>query len=776
MSDPWVANVQVWLNNTYTGVPGWELVTVDGQTSWPTMYALTRALQHELGITSLSDNFGPGTLSALAAIGNIGPSTSNKNIIRIVQGGMYCKGYNGGDGLLDGDYSSTTTAGVQSLRQDIGLSFSTGTLSPKLFKALLTMDAYVLIVGGTLAIRTIQRNLNGRYLHREDFFVIPTDGYFSRDVQRALMFAIQYEIGMADGVANGNFGPGTQQGLRDQANVGAGSSDATTGKYFIHLFQAALIFNARTTTYNGSFTSATATVAQAFQNFCLLPETGRSDFQTWASLLVSTGDITRPGTAVDCITTITPARAQTLFENGYQTVGRYLTNSPVADPLDKNIKPGELTTIFANTLTVFPIFQEGSASLDAFGYSQGAYAGYKAHAAARQYGFKPNTVIYYAVDFDAVQDEVYSNVVPHFEGIRDALAAAGSPYRVGIYGARNTCSIVSNQGLAELSFVSGMSTGYSGNLGFPLPSNWAFDQILEYSIGSGAGAIGIDKDVKSGRDNGQSTVLPVALNSEFFTFLDAVQALAEIWSSAHSGSDTPNNLVLQYLREPDYNDWYWPLAAGNVDRDFVVHVNNQLTRLTAFFDPGTLGKVGISHLAAAANGVTYNGLPLGSNSEVNLADLTGWAGDLISTMAEYAHNMSEYDAYAFGVEFIGGPDSELFDTEDYIQDVDGMNLALRLAATPTLTFAAEFRNYYGSGGGWDSRYGEFKTRRFGNSSSAVNDAAESAYFQQSNEFFNIYRVAILAKNGVISDVVPVQDRTALCAAFRDVLNMRIATQ
>lgn len=46
-----------------------------------------------------------------------------------------------------------------------------------------------------------------------------------------------------------------------------------------------------------------------------------------------------------------------------------------------------------------------------------------------------------------------------------------------------------------------MSPRYSGNLGFPLPRNWAFDQIKEYAIGSGNGSIAIDKHIKSGRDN-----------------------------------------------------------------------------------------------------------------------------------------------------------------------------------------------------------------------------------------------------------------------------------
>lgn len=773
--DPWVTNTQEWLNDTYTGVPGWEPITVTGRTGWPTMYALTRALQHELGITSLSDTFGPATYAAVNAISPINNSTTNKNIIRIIQGAMYCKGYNGGNGDLDGVYSATTIAGVMEMRIDMGLGPANGFMTAKVLKALLTMDAYVLVSGGDPAIRTIQRDLNGRYASRQDFYIIPADGIYSRGVQQGLMYALQYEIGMADGVANGNFGPGTQAGLTSQANFGAGDSDAATGKWFIHLFQAALTFNGYPTPYTGVFTSGTAATVQAFQAFCILTQTQRSDFQTWASLLVSTGDVNRPGTAADTIRTITPARAATLMAHGYSTIGRYLTNSPVPDPLDKNIKPGELASIFGAGMSVFPIFQEGGDGLSYFNYERGAYSGYKAHAAAKSYGFNPGTVIYFAVDFDAVEDEVWSNVVPHFLGIRDAFASAGSQYRVGVYGARNTCRIVSEEDLAELSFVSGMSTGYSGNLGFPLPSNWAFDQILEYEIGSGDGWVNIDKNIKSGRDAGQSSVAPVATNSEAIAFLNAVQILAEDWFTTHPTGSTPNDLVLQYLREPDYNDWYWPLAAGNVTMDFVAYVNGQLPRISAFFDPGTLRKIGMSHLAASANGVTYNGLPVASLEEVNLADLTGWAGDFISAMADYAHVQATWDAYDYGMAHFGG-DSGQFDWEDYIQDVDGMYFGIQLRNNPSLRFCDLFSAYYGTAGGWQTRFSTFKTGRFAGDSDVVHEAARSAYYQQSNFYFDLYRAGILLLNGIISDAVSVADRDALCEAFRDSLNVKIANE
>jgi peptidoglycan hydrolase-like protein with peptidoglycan-binding domain len=548
MADPWVTNTQNWLNDTYGAVSGWKPVVVTGQTGWSTMYALTRALQYELGIATLSDTFGPTTISKLNGVGDIGSGTASDatatskvrsvaNVYNIIRGALFCKGYNGGNGVLDGTWSSLTTSAVQTIRQDIGLAAGSGVVSAKLFKALLTMDAYVLVSGGSTQIRAIQRDLNSRYLARTDFYILPTDGFFSRSVQSALIYAIQYEEGLADGVANGTFGPTTQSNLKTQAVLSEGSVDSS--KWFVHLFQAALTFNGYPVAYSGTFDAATALATRAFQAFCALNITSRADFATWAELLVSTGDTSRATLAVDTATPITAARAATLVGTGYTTVGRYLTNRPnVTDPLNKKIQDGELAVIFGAGLRVFPIFQAGGDSLPYFSSAQGEADAATAYSAARAFGFKRGTTIYFAVDFDAQQDDVVNRVVPYFQGINTVMARNGNFYQVGIYGARNTCSIVSAQGLAALSFVSGMSTGFSGNLGFRLPTNWAFNQILEYTAGTGTGAIAIDKDVQSGRDGGVSSVdsppAPASLDVQMSSAsLQALQVDVANWLEAN---------------------------------------------------------------------------------------------------------------------------------------------------------------------------------------------------------------------------------------------------
>ena len=58
---------------------------------------------------------------------------------------------------------------------------------------------------------------------------------------------------------------------------------------------------------------------------------------------------------------------------------------------------------------------------------------------------------------------------------------------------------------ARWSLVSGMSWGYSGNLGFPLPDNWSFNQIREYEFQSGWG---LDHDIwRDGADSGVSALV-----------------------------------------------------------------------------------------------------------------------------------------------------------------------------------------------------------------------------------------------------------------------------
>lgn len=522
--DQMVAKAQEWVNTTYKDHPHYKMIEVNGKTGWSTMFALTRALQIELGIATPADSFGAGTLAALQSLGNININSNTKpNIVKIIQSALYCKGY--GPGGITGTFGKGTETAIKNVQFNLaGPDLADGIVTPKLFKALLTMDAYVLVNKGKEAIRDVQQWFNRKYIHRKNFYYIPCDGHFSRDVQKALMYAIQYELGMDDATANGNFGPGTKSGLKaNELSVG----DKDGSKSFVRLFQAAMLFNHNYVEFDGVFNSLLSSRVREFQEFTMLPKTGEGDFATWSSLLVSTGDPARKGKASDAITAVTPARAATLINHGYETIGRYLTNAPNSK-LNKKIQPGELKNIFNAGLTVFPIYQTNGAQLSYFSEAKGESDAKAAVDAAVAHGFTKGTTIYFAVDFDAYDHEVSSNILPYFKGVSSKMKELmGSYYKVGVYGARNICSRVSESGYAETSFVSGMSTGFSGNLGFPLPKNWAFDQVSTITIGTGDGKIEIDNNIKSNRYKGERSVNPAEAmgRKKFFELANKIPIL-----------------------------------------------------------------------------------------------------------------------------------------------------------------------------------------------------------------------------------------------------------
>lgn len=508
MADPWVKNTQVWLNSEYSSHSQWVWVDEDGQTGWPTIEGLIRALQIELGITNLSPNFGPTTFAQLTSqFGDIGVGQHpGANIIKIIQGGSYCKGFNVSDGALDGNFDSQMQTTVSSMRTSVGLTATPATVTPKLFRGLLSMDAWVLVSGGTAAARQAQQALNRRYISRAEYYLCPTDGLYGRQMQEKLMIALQYEGGIS--APNGNFGPATQAAVNANGLFNVGFSDSSG--YWVHLFQAALRFNGYPNTpFNGTFDAATQVQMQAFQDYIALANSTGATFSTWASLLVSAGDPNRPATGADCIMEITPARLATLQSQGYTHFGRYLVNTPGPLDLNKALRRNEISTILGGGGKIWPIFQTGGDNPAHFTAKRGREVAEEASNAAWAYRIPAGSVIYFAVDFDVLDEEIIDRILPYFAALNAAMPnSLLSTYRVGVYAPRLVCQRVTEAGLAVYSWASDMSEAFSGNKGFLLPPNWTFDQIHELDIGTGNGAIRIDRNVVSGRDNGFSAQAP----------------------------------------------------------------------------------------------------------------------------------------------------------------------------------------------------------------------------------------------------------------------------
>ncbi|APH21240.1 TPA: glycoside hydrolase domain-containing protein [Clostridium botulinum] len=485
--DQMVLETQKWLNKTYQGrMPS---LTEDGITGWSTIQALTRALQLELGLTS-DGLWGPSTEEKCPTISS---NSGNKNIITILQCGLFCKGYDGGG--IDGNFTTRTSAGISNLKKDAGLSDTNGNATPLIFKVLLsTMDGFVLAISGDPNVRKIQQNLNRDYY--KTIGLIPCNGVYSRDTNRALIKALQVEEGTTP---DGIWGSGTQ----DKCPTIPGSN---SNQRYVLLLQYSLYVNGIDPNgFDGLFGNGLSNAIKEFQSFCALPADGYAGKQVWASLLVSTGDSNRKGTVCDCSTTLTPEKIQTLKNSGYEAVGRYLTGK-------FKLTPNEIKLITSQGVKIVAILEELGYELSHFNYTNGYQDGIDAFNASKFLGFPKDTIIYFAVDCDVMDYQVTDQILPYFQGVNAAFNYIGSDYKIGIYAPRNVCSRAANAGYTCSSFVCDMSTGFSGNLGYPLPKDWTFDQIKTVTIGSGSGAIEIDNNIARGNYYGENNINPTFEN------------------------------------------------------------------------------------------------------------------------------------------------------------------------------------------------------------------------------------------------------------------------
>ncbi|GAA3463284.1 glycoside hydrolase domain-containing protein [Saccharothrix longispora] len=773
--DDKVLEAQRWVNATYGGVAGYKRCAEDGRTGWGTMWSLTMGLQHELGISPLVANFGPGTLAALQSLGDIGFGWNrNQDIVRIIQHALFCKGYWGANEY--GGYGAVTTEAVKAMRRDMGLpDGGTGTAggqtTPKIFKALLTMDAYVLLGGGREVVVTIQRWLNSRYWTRANYFIGPCDGHYSRDVQQALVRALQYEMGIAE--PNGSFGPATKAGLQQRTQY-VGTSGPVT-----QLFHAACIFNEPVPGTSGvgfrdTYTSATADFIRAFQRFSALPEHGNGDYATWAQLLVSTGDPDRPADACDTRFTITASRAQALYQAGYRAVGRYLDEAP-GGTLDKEIKPGELQAIFAAGLRCFPIWQYNARQLVDFTYSTGYQHGMLAHERGVHYGFNRGTVIYFAVDYDATDPEITSNIVPYFLGVRGALNRQGGRYVVGVYGSRNVAARVSAEAYVSHSFVSGMSWGFSGNLGFPLPLNWSFNQIKEFQFQNGSDVFDLDRVVhRPGADFGVDSVghAPTSVD-QFLAYVREVHGLA-----VRHDPSRASKLVLEWLRYPKYNDFEWRTTFEGVDEGFISVCRDAGLRPPPEYDyqdPAFGVSISVDHLAATANAYLLKGA--GERAGLTLGDLGGWCGDLITFYGEWVRDESENkDGYAYAMARLAKPNVQTtFMLNDLVEDMDGHRIGLAVKNGTSVVTAFEDLLLRG---GHLSRVNNFFDSRYGTMTDANNAAVACLTGAPANpvdalKYAAARKLLVQQQSGGWIDPISItpSDLQAFCKGYADTLNI-----
>lgn len=503
MTDQMVLKTQQWLNRTYKGRTGFGSVPEDGHTGWDTINGLIRALQIELGITATANNFGPGTQSRFNSRwpNGISKNPGSSNVHGIIQGALWCKGYPAEYGGLTTKFTDNMASYISKMKADIGLSDTSSTVDVELMMALLSMKQFRLLsaYGGKASIRAIQQRINHDY--KAYTGILPTDGIYGREMNTGLIQVLQALEGFTPEQATGNFGNGTRSRLK---TVSSGSGD------WVWLASAGLVCNGQSSSVTRTWDARLAAQVRTFQADYALPVTGKVDPTTWMSLLTSKGDPNRACKACDCATVLNAQQAKDLKAAGYTHVGRYLTGY-VGKDTSKALTQDEVKNITDAGLAVFPIYQDGGYYQEYFANSsQGTIDAVTAISAAQRIGIPSGVTIYFAVDFDAYEFQIDSMILPYFRQIKAAFNSSKNRlrYKVGVYGPRLVCAKVSEAGYASFSFVGDMSTGFSGNLGYAIPDNWAFDQFHEFTFPSSP-SFPLDKDAYSGRDRGVSSFVKV---------------------------------------------------------------------------------------------------------------------------------------------------------------------------------------------------------------------------------------------------------------------------
>lgn len=736
--DPYVLNVQKWLNETYGNDSRYNIIPENGKTGWTTIYALTRALQIRLGIQSTADNFGPSTerLFNQNWPNGIKQQSSDDekedNVYAIIQGALLCKGYATGVNKPTLHFYDGTGNAIKQLKEDAGLSDTSSTVTLNIMKALLSMDYFFSYDTSvrTQKIQEIQRYLNRNY---EAYIGIsPCDGVYGRATNKALILALQAEEGLPVGIANGNFGDTTKKccptipyNNKEKNYSNQLYNNLTDIPKFTKIMRMGLYANGiGTGDFNNNF--GWESDLKSFQTKHALNVTGICDLTTWMSILISCGNTARDAIGCDTATKITSAMARTLADAGYKYIGRYLTK--VDGGLDKDMTRQEIEIILKNGLRIFPIFQEDGRSSDKFNANTGLDNAIKARKAAENLGIPYHTTIYFGVDYDPQETEINNYIYPYFKAIYDYFKSHSS-YNIGVYGTRNVCRILKNKeanGNFEIDnmFVADASYGFSGNLGFALPNDWAFDQFcVDINIGTGEGTVAIDKVAVSGKDKGfnEITISPAS---------DIYNNLVNLYDLAmeYSGNDKnkSNQLVLQYLRRGEYGDTsiffgdtssgntvLWNQVAGDIDEDYCNLVEQRLGNLKFdFVDPKTGALHEIAHWSATLNGNLYDvTFPFIVDYKPEMKALTGWGGDVLS-FSKDIQNKAEEDYDKWAKENICTEIPTKFNLTDYIDDIDAVNLAY-LINEYDYSLPEAFNQYYGVKEATTGKYPyETRTQKF----------------------------------------------------------------
>jgi hypothetical protein len=169
--------------------------------------------------------------------------------------------------------------------------------------------------------------------------------------------------------------------------------------------------------------------------------------------------------------------AQQIRSSGYDFVGRYLSRHSW-----KVISPDEADALRQAGLAIVLVYEDDPTSGTYFSSGRGRADATRAAQQAALLGAPEGTAIYFAVDYDATEDDVGGVITQYFQGIivglRNFAAANNLQYRVGVYGSGAICAAITAAGLASQGWLAD-AMGWRGHNTY---TGWAISQGLPTEI------------------------------------------------------------------------------------------------------------------------------------------------------------------------------------------------------------------------------------------------------------------------------------------------------
>lgn len=109
------------------------------------------------------------------------------------------------------------------------------------------------------------------------------------------------------------------------------------------------------------------------------------------------------------------------------------------------------------------VYEDNPVAVSYFSHDRGRADGTRAHQFGIDLGQPAGSAIYFAMDDDFTNADIAGPILSYMEGVNDAMTAAGSTYRIGVYASGAACSFLrENCPFVQFAWLA-ESTGWNGS-------------------------------------------------------------------------------------------------------------------------------------------------------------------------------------------------------------------------------------------------------------------------------------------------------------------------